>query len=155
MRFKKGSKVEVLANTEGPCVEFRCAQIISGNGHTYSVQYECSSMTSEATVERVLRKAIRPCPPLIKGFESWEAFDVVEVYDAGSWKVATVLKVLGGDFYLVRCLSSCKQLKVHKASMRVRQSWINGQWVVKHLVNIFLVYICNSTLLVILSFIYS
>ncbi|KAL1346874.1 hypothetical protein HN51_020402 [Arachis hypogaea] len=130
MRLKKGSKVEVLASTEGPCVEFRCAQIISGNGRTYSVQYECSTVTSEAGVQRIQRKAIRPCPPLIEGVESWKACDIVEVYDAGSWKVATVLKVLGRDFYLVRCLSSCKQMKVHKDGMRVRQSWINDQWII-------------------------
>ncbi|MED6203798.1 hypothetical protein PIB30_003090 [Stylosanthes scabra] len=130
MRLKKGSQVEVLASAEGPCVEFRCARILSGNGRTYSVEYECSSITCEAGVQRVQRKAIRPCPPLIEGVESWEACDVVEVYDAGCWKVATILKVLGRDFYLVRCLSSCKQLKVRKDSMRVRQSWINDQWII-------------------------
>ncbi|XP_061346185.1 uncharacterized protein LOC133291871 isoform X2 [Gastrolobium bilobum] len=131
MRFKKGSKVEILSNTERLSVEWRCAHIVSGNGHTYNVQYDCSSMPSEASMERVPRKAIRPCPPLIKGIESWAANDLVEVYDVGSWKAASVLKVIGGNFYLVRLWVSCKELKVHKVNMRVRQSWQNGQWVLK------------------------
>ncbi|RZC15408.1 hypothetical protein D0Y65_008999 [Glycine soja] len=130
MRLRKGNKVEIRGNADGLTVEWRCARIISGDGHTYSVQYDCSSTTSGASTERVSRKAIRPCPPLIKGIESQAANDHVEVYNAGSWRVATVLKVIGGDFYLVRLWVSCKELKVRKVNMRPRQSWQNGQWVV-------------------------
>ncbi|XP_027353781.1 uncharacterized protein LOC113864361 isoform X2 [Abrus precatorius] len=128
MRLKKGSKVEIIGKTERLRVEWRCARIISGNGHTYSVQYDCSSKTGEASVERVPRKAIRPCPPPIKGVESWEANDHLEVYDAGCWKAATVLKFIGRGFYLARLWVSCKELHVHKVNMRPRQSWHNGQW---------------------------
>ncbi|KAI4337343.1 hypothetical protein L6164_015772 [Bauhinia variegata] len=102
MRFKKGSKVEILSNREVPSGEWRLAEIISGNRHTYSVQYDCSSITNEAIVERVPRKVIRPCPPLVKG----------------------------GDFYLVRLIGSCKEFQVHKSSMRARQSWQDEQWIV-------------------------
>lgn len=135
MRIKKGSKVEILANTEKIGEEWRCARIISGNGHTYSVQYDCSSMTSESSVVRVPRKAIRPCPPPIKGIGSWEVNDIVEVYDVGSWKAAIILKFIGGDFYLVRLWVSCKELKVRKVNMRVRQSWEDGQWIIKPMVS--------------------
>ncbi|XP_006581370.2 uncharacterized protein [Glycine max] len=130
MRLRKGNKVEIRGNADGLSVEWCCARIISGDGHTYSVQYDCSSTTSEASIERVSRKAIRPCPPLIKGIESWAANDHVEVYIAGSWRAATVLKVIGGDFYLVRLWVSCKEFNVLKVNMRARQSWQNGQWVV-------------------------
>ncbi|KAE9586969.1 putative Agenet-like domain-containing protein [Lupinus albus] len=134
MKFEKGSKVEVLANTKELCVEWRCARIVSSNRHTYSVQYDGSRMTNEAGVERVPRKAIRPCPPLVKGTKRWEANDVMEVYDDGSWTAAIVLKFLGGDFYLVRLFISCKELEVHRANMRIRQSWQNGEFVVKPMV---------------------
>ncbi|CAL0319170.1 unnamed protein product [Lupinus luteus] len=134
MRFRKGSKVEVIANTKEFCVEWRRARIISGNGHTYSVQYDDCRLKNEAGVERVPRKAIRPCPPLIKGVEGWEANDVVEVYDDGSWTAAIVLKLIGGDIYLVRLCISCKELEVQKINTRIRQSWHNGKWVVKPLV---------------------
>ncbi|XP_019437705.1 PREDICTED: uncharacterized protein LOC109343719 isoform X1 [Lupinus angustifolius] len=131
MRFVKGSNVEVLANTKELCVEWRCARIVSSNRHTCAVQYDGSRITNEAGVERVPRKAIRPCPPLVKGTKRWEANDVMEVYDDGSWTAAIVLKFLGGDFYLVRLFISCKELEVHKANTRIRQSWQNGEWVVK------------------------
>ncbi|OIV97746.1 hypothetical protein TanjilG_12503 [Lupinus angustifolius] len=91
-------------------------------------------MTNEAVVGRVPRKVIRPCPPLIKGIERWEANDVMEVYDDGSWTVAIVLKITSGDFYLVRLLLSCKELEVHRVNTRVRQSWQDGEWVVKPMV---------------------
>ncbi|KAK7283069.1 hypothetical protein RIF29_12320 [Crotalaria pallida] len=88
-------------------------------------------MTNEAGVERVPRKAIRPCPPLIEGIERWAANDVLEVYDDGSWTAGKVLKFIGRDLYLVMLFVSCKELEVHKVNMRVRQSWQNGEWVVK------------------------
>ena len=151
MRLRKGNKVEIRGNADGLTVEWRCARIISGDGHTYSVQYDCSSTTSEASIERVSRKAIRPCPPLIKGIESWAANDHVEVYIAGSWRAATVLKVIGGDFYLVRLWVSCKEFNVLKVNMRARQSWQNGQWVVMSKVNFYLLNI-NSTTSLLVSF---
>lgn len=40
MRFKKGDKVEVMRKKEVPV--WRCGEIISGNGHTYSVKYDCN-----------------------------------------------------------------------------------------------------------------
>ncbi|CAJ1973743.1 unnamed protein product [Sphenostylis stenocarpa] len=130
MRLRKGSKVEIPGNTDGLSVEWRCARIISGNGHTYSVQYDRASTISEASIERVSRKAIRPSPPLIKGIESWAANDHVEVYNFGSWRAATVLKFIDGDFYFVRLWVSCKELTVRRVNMRARQTLQNGQWVV-------------------------
>lgn len=131
MRFRKGSKVEVLRKKELPTGEWRCGKIISGNGHTYSVVYEGSfGMRSEALVERVPRNAIRPCPPSVGSLESCSVGDVVEVFDVGSWKVAMVLKVSGGDYCLVRLLGSCEEFRVQKSNIRVRQSWQDNKWVV-------------------------
>lgn len=131
MRFRKGSKVEVLRKKELPTGEWRCGKIISGNGHTYSVVYEGSfGMRSEALVERVPRNAIRPCPPSVGSVESCSVGDVVEVFDVGSWKVAMVLKVSAGDYCLVRLLGSCEEFRVQKSNIRVRQSWQDNKWVV-------------------------
>ncbi|KAF5456703.1 hypothetical protein F2P56_026150 [Juglans regia] len=130
MRFKKGGKVEVLIKKEVPPGEWHCARIISDNGRTYSVVFEgpCS-MGSEALVERVPRKAIRPFPP-VGSVESWVVGDVVEVFDVGSWKIAMVSKVLGRDYYLARLLGSHEEFKVHKSNIRVRQSWQDNEWFV-------------------------
>ncbi|XP_050268519.1 uncharacterized protein LOC126712982 isoform X2 [Quercus robur] len=131
MRFLKGSKVEVLKNKQVPPGEWHCAKIISGNGHTYSVMYEGSlKITAEVVVERVPRKAIRPCPPPMETVEDWAVGDVAEVFNVGSWRMAMILKVLGGDYHLVRLLGSSEKFRVHKSNIRVRQVWQDDKWVV-------------------------
>lgn len=131
MRFRKGSKVEVLSNKIVPTGSWHCAQIISGNGHNYTVQYEGSfDAHSEMVAERVSRKAIRPCPPLFEASDDWVFGDVVEVFSNFCWKMATVSKMLGKDYILVRLLGSSQELKVHRSNVRVRQSWKDEKWVV-------------------------
>ncbi|GAU42003.1 hypothetical protein TSUD_307090 [Trifolium subterraneum] len=130
MRLVKGSKVEILVNTHVLGVEWHGARIISGNGHTYDVEYDCSSATDKALSKRVPRKAIRPCPPAMENIGSWKVNDVVEVWNAGCWKEATVLKYITGEFCLVRLHGPCTELKVHEDNMRICQSWLNGQWII-------------------------
>ncbi|XP_048331321.2 uncharacterized protein LOC107421236 isoform X2 [Ziziphus jujuba] len=131
MRFKKGSKVEVLCKKEVPLGAWRCAEIISGNGHSYSVMYDwSSSMENEVFMDRVLRKAIRPCPPPARSVENWAVGDVVEVLDICSWKIATILKVLDGARCLVRLLGSCLEFTVHQSKIRIRQTWKDDRWIV-------------------------
>ncbi|XP_073225022.1 uncharacterized protein [Cicer arietinum] len=127
MRLKKGSKVEILDNTQGFGAEWHCAHIVCGNGHSYKVQYDD---IGKAKNNRVSRKAIRPCPPSIANIGCWKVNEIVEVYIAGSWKEATVLKYVSGDFYLVRLRGSNMELKVHKDDTRICQSWKNGQWII-------------------------
>lgn len=130
MRFKKGGKVEVLVDKEELSGSWRCGEIISGNGHNYSVKYDCSEgVLGEVVTERVSRKAIRPCPPVMS-VEGWAPSDVVEVFDDFCWKIATVLKVMNRDYYLVKLLGSLRAFSVHKYNIRVRQSWQDDQWVV-------------------------
>lgn len=137
MRFKKGSKVEVLCKKEVPYGAWRCAEIVSGNGHTYSVRYESTyGMANGLTVERVPRTSIRPCPLSVESTVNWAAGDVVEVLDVGSWKTAIVSKVLDADFCLVRLLGSFKEFMVHKSKTRVRKTWQDDKWVVFGKVNI-------------------
>ncbi|XP_029118519.1 uncharacterized protein [Elaeis guineensis] len=130
LRFKKGSKVEVLNKREVPSGSWWCAEIISGNGHTYSVRYDQYLPDMDGAVERVPRKAIRPRPPPVKVPRSWVAGDIVEVFDNNSWKLAEVSKVVARDFYFVRLLGSFREFRVHISDLRVRQSWQDNKWVV-------------------------
>ncbi|KAJ0029790.1 hypothetical protein Pint_12696 [Pistacia integerrima] len=131
MRFKKGSKIEVFSKSEVPSGAWRPADIISGNGHNYTVRYvHFLGRTNETVKERVSRKAIRPCPPPVNCKENLVTGDVVEVFDYFSWKIASILKVLSAECYLVRLLGSSKEFQAYKVNIRVRQSWQDGEWIV-------------------------
>ncbi|OMP11908.1 hypothetical protein COLO4_03604 [Corchorus olitorius] len=131
MRFKKGTKVEVLSKKEVPSGSWHCAEIVGGNGHSYTVRYESySGATDKRIMERVSRKAIRPCPPTLIVSDDWVPGDVVEVFDNFSWKMATVLGVWEKNCILVRLLGSSLEFKVSKCDIRVRQSWQEDEWVV-------------------------
>nr|CAD1823927.1 unnamed protein product [Ananas comosus var. bracteatus] len=56
MRFKKGSKVEVMSKWEVPLGSWCPAEIISGNGHTYNVRFITCSLDTNLAVGRVPRK---------------------------------------------------------------------------------------------------
>ncbi|CAL0307136.1 unnamed protein product [Lupinus luteus] len=131
MRFKKGTKVEVLSKAEVPSGSWLCAEVICGNAHCYTIRYDgYRGADGEAIVERVSVKAIRPCPPALELIENWCPGDVVEVFQNLSWKMATVLKVSGDKYIFVRLLGSSLEFKVSKFDIRVRQSWQEGKWIV-------------------------
>ncbi|XP_073008020.1 uncharacterized protein [Typha latifolia] len=130
MRFKKGSKVEVLCKTAVSSGSWRPAEIISANGNTYNVRYNGSSAGMDVTMERVPRKFIRPCPPLIEGPKDWVNGDIVEVFENNAWKLAEVSQLDGEHYFLVRLLGSSKIVRAHLPDLRVRQSWISDKWVV-------------------------
>ncbi|EOA17836.1 hypothetical protein CARUB_v10006237mg [Capsella rubella] len=129
MRFRKGSRVEVFSNKEAPYGAWRCAEIVSGNGHTYNVRYCSFNLEHEETVtERVARKIIRPCPPQVD-VQRWETGELVEVLDNHSWKAATVREELSGNYYVVRLLGTPAEFTFHQVNLRVRQSWQDEEWV--------------------------
>lgn len=130
MRFKKGSNVEVLRKKEVPSGSWWCAEIICRDGHKYTVRYGVEAANDETVVERVHRTAIRPCPPPVEVTESWVPGDIVEVFDNFSWKMATISEVLGNKNFLVRIVGSCREYKVGKLEVRVRQFWQDDKWVV-------------------------
>lgn len=123
MKFQKGSRVEVMNKTELP-TSWCVAEVVSGNGHTYSLRYDCYP-----GVEKVSREFIRPCPPRTKDLPSWMAGDIVEVFDDNSWKTATVCNVSDGGHFSVRPHGFTHEIHVHKSNIRARQSWQDGQWV--------------------------
>ncbi|RZB56467.1 hypothetical protein D0Y65_045578 [Glycine soja] len=131
MKFKKGNKVEVLSKVEVPCGSWLCAEIICSNGHHYTVKYDgYESDAGEAIVERVSRKDLRPCPPALELTDNWSPGDVVEIFQNFSWKMATVLKILGKNHILVRLLGSSLEFQVSKFDIRVRQSWQDDKWII-------------------------
>ncbi|KAG1335556.1 hypothetical protein COCNU_03G016750 [Cocos nucifera] len=130
MRFKKGSKVEVLNKKEVPSGSWWPAEIISGNGHNYYVRYDPYLANMGTTMERVPRKVIRPCPLSEKGPRDWVPGDIVEVLDNNSWKLAEVSRVVDDGYFFVRLLGSCREFKVHTSDLRLRQSWQDEKWVV-------------------------
>lgn len=123
--------MEILSRREVPSGSWISAEIICGNGHDYTVRYGAhQGHIDEAILERVPISAIRPCPPLVEGPESWVPGDIVEAFDNFSWKMATVSKVLGKKYFLVRHLGSSLEFKVRKDDLRVRQSWQDDKWIV-------------------------
>ncbi|CAA3003986.1 Hypothetical predicted protein [Olea europaea subsp. europaea] len=129
MRLKRGSKVEVM-DKSGDQVSWRMAEILSVNGHTYDVEYDCyPGNATQPTAERVTRKFLRPCPPLVEGLENCTSGSIVEVFDDCSWKIAMILKVLNGDQYLVRLLGCSQELIINRSNARMRQTWYNDKWI--------------------------
>ncbi|KAK4551136.1 hypothetical protein RGQ29_032515 [Quercus rubra] len=74
---------------------------------------------------RILGLALLP-----RNYGGWTVEDVAEVFNFGSWRMAMILKVLSGDFHLVRLLGSSEKFRVHKSNIRVRQIWQDDKWVV-------------------------
>lgn len=128
MRFKRGSKVEVMNKKDSP-VSWCPGEIVSGNGHTYSVRYDCyPSMESETRAERVSRRDIRPCPPSSEGVENGQSGQIVEVFDEGCWRTGIIVKVLNRDYYLVHLTGCSQEIRVHRSNTRVRQCWQDEKW---------------------------
>lgn len=123
MRFKRGSKVEVIKMKQSPVSRHR-GEIFSDNGHMYTERYDYSpGMESKGRIDRVSRKNIRSCTPCVEGLENQEIGQVVEVFDESSWKMATIVKVLDRDYYLVRQTGCQKELCVHRSNTKAVQYW--------------------------------
>lgn len=129
MRFKIGSKVEVLSKKKTPSGFWRPAEIVSDNGDDYTVRYERYLGISKVTIERVKEDIVRPCQPRGKKVANWEVGDIVEVFDDGYWKVSVIEATEGEEFY-IRVIGSFDEFKVPKSSIRVRQAWEDNKWAV-------------------------
>ncbi|KAJ3686630.1 hypothetical protein LUZ61_015794 [Rhynchospora tenuis] len=129
MRFRKGTQVEVFHSGS-----WRPAEIICGNGHTYLVRYNycCISFCSDKNTneEKVLRKVLRPPPPIKEKAGKWAPGDIAEALVHGSWKPVKVTGLAyGNEYYFVSILSQCREVAVKKTNLRQRRVWQNGKWV--------------------------
>lgn len=124
MRLRKGDRVEVLSKNEVSSGSWSCAEIVSGNGRTYSVRY----LSAEEEVGKVPRKAIRPCPPPVGGPNDWAAGDLAEAFHNSSWKQAKIVKIVGVGRYIARLLGSALDVLVSQSNLRMRQAWQDGRW---------------------------
>ncbi|KAL4039187.1 hypothetical protein IC575_002834 [Cucumis melo] len=125
MRLRKGDQVEVLNKKEVSSGSWSCAEILSGNGRSYSVKF----LSSDEAVEKVPRKAIRPCPPPFQGSNDWDAGDLAEAFHNSSWKHAKIMKIVGVNRYIVRILGSPLDIMVGSSNLRMRQAWHDGRWI--------------------------
>ncbi|GLT46144.1 hypothetical protein SLA2020_199230 [Shorea laevis] len=124
-RFKKGSKVEVLRQGH-----WLCGEVVSGDGHTYSVKYSWFRMKREGILHRVPRMALRPIPPPLQVSRNWVSGDLVEAFDNPYWKKAVVQKVLGVNRFSVKLDGCTANLILPKSHLRARRCWEDGKWLV-------------------------
>lgn len=104
MRFKKGSKLELLDKREMSAGSWCCMEIVSGNGHYYIGKYDCYSDVPG---------------PLVTSPICWVPGDILEFYEKNSRKVAEISMVIGGSYSLVCLLVSSRKLRAHTSSLRM------------------------------------
>lgn len=130
MRFKEGSRVEVLRRKKESCGLWFPARILSKVGNVYTVRYELYlSSNGEPVEEKVHEEHVRPCPPPARGGESWVVGDITEVFDLLAWRVGKVAKVLGNGCVIVRLFNSIQLKKFHVSNLRVCCAWRDNRWV--------------------------
>ncbi|GLU14599.1 hypothetical protein SLE2022_311600 [Rubroshorea leprosula] len=124
-RFKKGSKVEVLRQGH-----WLCGEVVSGDGHNYSVKFSWFRENREGIVHRLPRMALRPIPPPLEVSRKWVSGDLVEAFDNPYWKKAVVQKVLGVNRFSVKLDGYTANLILPKSHLRARRRWEDGKWLV-------------------------
>ncbi|KAL9241212.1 hypothetical protein vseg_015346 [Gypsophila vaccaria] len=131
MRFKIGSRVEVLTKKKVSSGVWRCAVIEADNGDGYTVRFYRGPDMFKEGFDKVSAEAVRPCPPPLPVADStgWAVDDVVEVLDGGYWKVSVIEEVLGDDCYQIHVIGSIDDFRVKKSNIRMRQELKDGKWV--------------------------
>lgn len=128
MRFKRGTRVEVLDRKELHLGYWRCGEIISVNRHCCTVRYYGKNRKN--TLAKVSSSAVRPSQPHLGSPKKWVPGDVLEVFNDFSWKMGKVMKYLGRNSYVIRILGTSEQFRVDLSETRVRHSWHNSRWIV-------------------------
>ncbi|XP_020269686.1 uncharacterized protein LOC109844925 [Asparagus officinalis] len=130
MRFKEGSRVEVLRNKKEAYGSWFPARTLSKVGNMYTVRYElCLTSKGEPMIEKVPEEDIRPCPLLVNEGESWAVGDIAEAFDLCCWRVGKIAKIFRDNCCVVRLFGSIQLKKFHVSDLRVRQAWRNNRWI--------------------------
>nr|XP_009408508.1 PREDICTED: uncharacterized protein LOC103990932 [Musa acuminata subsp. malaccensis]XP_009408511.1 PREDICTED: uncharacterized protein LOC103990932 [Musa acuminata subsp. malaccensis]XP_009408512.1 PREDICTED: uncharacterized protein LOC103990932 [Musa acuminata subsp. malaccensis]XP_018684562.1 PREDICTED: uncharacterized protein LOC103990932 [Musa acuminata subsp. malaccensis] len=130
MKFKEGDWVEVFRRNEEPYGSWFPSKVLSVDVDKCAVRCELSATPDgRPIIEKVHERDVRPCPPHAPGTEHWMVGDIVEVFDAHSWRVGKIAKVLSDDYVVTKIFGSIQLKEFHVSNLRSRQAWQNNHWV--------------------------
>ncbi|CAD5187144.1 unnamed protein product [Musa acuminata subsp. malaccensis] len=136
MKFKEGDWVEVFRRNEEPYGSWFPSKVLSVDVDKCAVRCELSATPDgRPIIEKVHERDVRPCPPHAPGTEHWMVGDIVEVFDAHSWRVGKIAKVLSDDYVVTKIFGSIQLKEFHVSNLRSRQAWQNNHWVMINKVN--------------------
>lgn len=129
MKYQKGSRVEVLRSRERDKECWRTGEVIGGNGRFYIVRFDGLACCGKSPLVQGVRPgSVRPCPPVVKGLKLKRG-DIVEVLVDFCWQSARVSKVMRNRYAWVMTFGACEKIRVRKCDVRIKQSWVNDEWV--------------------------
>ncbi|URE20654.1 Ribosomal protein L4/L1 family, partial [Musa troglodytarum] len=130
MKFKEGDWVEVFSRNEEPYGSWFPSKVLSVDVDKCAVSCELSATPDgRPMIEKVHERDVRPCPPHAPGTEHWMVGDIVEVFDAHSWRVGKIAKVLNDDYVVTKIFGSIQLKEFHASNLRSRRAWQNNHWV--------------------------
>ncbi|RWW24935.1 hypothetical protein GW17_00010746 [Ensete ventricosum] len=136
MKFKEGDRVEVFRRNEEPYGSWFPSKVLSVDVVKCAVRCELSATPDgRPIIEKVHERDVRPCPPHVPGTEHWMVGDIVEVFDAHSWRVGKIAKVLNDDYVVTKIFGSIQLKEFHVSNLRSRRAWQNNHWVMINKVN--------------------
>ncbi|KAI4379447.1 hypothetical protein MLD38_005744 [Melastoma candidum] len=128
-KYTRGTKVEVLNMNDLPFGSWRCGEIVSRDGHNIMVRYYSSnSATTGDMLERVSFQLIRPYPPLLDISRAWAPGELVEIFNNFTWRMGTVSRALGRNYFVVQLLGFSEVLRASSSDIRARRSWQDDRW---------------------------
>ncbi|RWW65785.1 hypothetical protein BHE74_00026895 [Ensete ventricosum] len=114
MKFKEGDRVEVFRRNEEPYGSWFPSKVLSVDVVKCAVRCELSATPDgRPIIEKVHERDVRPCPPHVPGTEHWMVGDIVEVFDAHSWRVGKIAKVLNDDYVVTKIFGSIQLKEFH------------------------------------------
>ncbi|KAG6478348.1 uncharacterized protein LOC122021262 [Zingiber officinale] len=130
MDFKEGDRVEVCQRKGEQFGSWFTAKVSSVDGDFCTVKYELFlTFDGKPVVETVNKEDIRSCVPVALSSckDRWIARDIVEVFDAFSWRVGKIVKILKGDRVVIKLFGSIQLRQYSVSDLRVPQVWQKNQ----------------------------